>query len=171
MGANNQFGASSGVQWLAATEFVLNGTTQTVAGISDSEGHGVIENRHAYIGTPAANGTLTINNASDCYYNGIIWDGSSGGATTLAIIKTGAGKLTLANNAYYATYGYTNGWTGGTTINGGTLQIGDGSTNPVLPGNVTDNATLAFNVASATSVTYSGVISGSGALSNLARAP
>jgi fibronectin-binding autotransporter adhesin len=165
MGAANQFGSNSSVQWLAPCEFLLNGKSQTVAGINDSEGHGVIENRHAWFADPGASSTLTINNASDCYYNGIIWDGSSGGATTLAIVKNGAGKLTLANNTYNA--GYVNNWTGGTTISGGTLQIGDGSTNPGLPGNVTNNATLAFNVANATSVAYNGVVSGTGTLSSV----
>ena len=58
----------------------------------------------------------------------MIYDGG-GYSRTLAIIKSGAGKLTLAGNAL----GLNNGWTGGTTISGGTLQIGDGTTNAVCP--------------------------------------
>ena len=160
--AANQFGPNSAVQWLNMAEFDLNGKNQTVAGISDTEGHGVIEDHHSWYADPGANATLTINNSSDCSYNGVIYDGG-GYSRTLAIVKTGAGKLTLAGNSL----GLNNGWTGGTTISGGTLQIGDGTTNAVLPGNVTDNATLAFNVAGGTAVTYSGVISGTGAVNSL----
>ena len=127
MQAANQFGANAGVQWLNQAEFDLNGKNQTVAGISDSEGHGVIENQHPWYADPGANATLTVNNVADCYYNGVIYDGGGYGRT-LAIVKSGAGKLTLGGNAY----GLDNGWTGGTTISGGTLQIGDGATNAVL---------------------------------------
>ena len=62
--AANQFGANSGVQWLNMAEFDLNGKSQTVAGLSDSEGHGVIEVQHSWYADPGANGTLTVNNAA-----------------------------------------------------------------------------------------------------------
>ena len=73
--------------------------------------------------------------------------GGSGG-----LAKVGSGMLTLAaqNNSY----------SGGTTIAGGTLQIGNGTSNGSLPGSVTNNATLAFAVAS--NQTYSGAIGGTG---------
>ena len=158
--AANQFGPTSSVQWLSSAQFDLNGKNQTVAGISNAIGAGVIEAQHPWYADPGANSTLTINNAADCYYNGVIYDGG-GYSRTLAIVKSGAGKLTLAG-----TTGVNNAWTGGTTISGGTLQIGDGTTNAVLPGNVTDNATLAFNVTNGTTNTYGGVISGTGALTN-----
>jgi fibronectin-binding autotransporter adhesin len=163
MGAANQFGANSSVQFLAPAEFLLQGRNQTVAGISDTEGHGVIEAYHSWYVDPGANSTLTINNAADCFYNGLIYDGPGGNSRTLAIVKTGAGKLTLAANAYAVN----NNWTGGTTISAGTLQIGDGSTNAVLPGNVANNATLTFNVANGTTNTVAGVISGTGTLNNI----
>jgi fibronectin-binding autotransporter adhesin len=163
MGAASQFGANSSVQFLAPAEFLLQGRNQTVAGISDTEGHGVIEAYHSWYVDPGANGTLTINNAADCFYNGLIYDGPGGYSRTLAIVKTGAGKLTLAANAY----GVNNNWTGGTTISAGTLEIGDGSTNAVLSGNVANNATLTFNVANGTTNTVAGVISGTGTLNNI----
>jgi fibronectin-binding autotransporter adhesin len=160
--AANQFGSNSGVQWLQVAEFDLNGKSQTVASINDTEGHGVIEAQHPWYADPGANSTLTINNASDCYYNGVIYDG--GGYTRiLAISKTGAGKLTLAGNSL----GVNNAWTGGTTISGGTLQIGDGTTNAVLPGNVANNATLIFNVANGTSAACNAVISGTGVVNSV----
>jgi autotransporter-associated beta strand protein len=55
--------------------------------------------------------------------------------------------------------------TGQTTINGGTLQIGNGGTAGMLStGNVTDNATLAFNRSDFITDTNSGIISGTGNL-------
>ena len=46
-----------------------------MAGISDTEAHGVIEAYHPWYADPGVNSTLTINNSTDCYYNGIIYDG------------------------------------------------------------------------------------------------
>ena len=147
---------------VAGRRIDLNGKSQTVASINDAEGHGVIEVQHPWYADPGANSTLTVNNASDCYYNGVIYDGG-GYNRTLAISKTGAGKLTLAGNSL----GVNNAWSGGTTISGGTLQIGDGATNAVLPGNVTNNATLTFNVANGTNAAYNAVISGTGVVNNI----
>ncbi|MDR6538900.1 autotransporter-associated beta strand repeat-containing protein, partial [Variovorax soli] len=50
--------------------------------------------------------------------------------------------------------------TGGTTISGGTLQIGNGGTTGSLTGDVLNNATLAFNRSDALS--FNGAITGSG---------
>jgi fibronectin-binding autotransporter adhesin len=68
--------------------------------------------------------------------------------------KLGAGTLIIiTNNAY----------TGGTTINGGILQVGDGSTSGALgPGSITDNGTLVYNRGDDMAITNS--ISGSGVL-------
>ncbi|MFG1428206.1 autotransporter domain-containing protein [Roseixanthobacter glucoisosaccharinicivorans] len=70
-----------------------------------------------------------------------------------SISKTGAGTLILTG---------ANTYTGGTTISAGTLQIGDGGTTGSITGDVTNNAALAFNRSDA--VTYSGIISGTGSL-------
>jgi len=61
--------------------------------------------------------------------------GIAGSSTALA--KNGSGRLTLATSNSYA---------GGTTINGGILQIGNGGTSGTLgSGFLTNNATLVFN--------------------------
>ena len=53
-------------------------------------------------------------NGANTTFDGIIRDGSGGGSSTTAIVKTGTGKLTLtANNTY----------TGTTTVSNGTLQV------------------------------------------------
>jgi autotransporter-associated beta strand protein len=102
-------------------------------------------------GTPGGSVPLTIGNNGDSgTFSGVITTGTE----AVAIVKVGGGtQIFTAANTYAA----------GTTINGGTLQLGDGITsNGSIVGNVTDNATLAF--ANPNSQTYSGVISGPGNL-------
>src|SRR5262249_49391296 len=48
------------------------------------------------------------------------------------------------------------------TISAGTLQLGNGTTNGTINGNITNNAVLALAPASGTTMTESGVISGTG---------
>ncbi len=55
-----------------------------------------------------------------------------------------------------------NTYSGGTTIDSGTLQIGNGGTSGSIVGDVTDVGTLAFDRSD--SITFGGVISGSGGL-------
>ena len=58
-----------------------------------------------------------------------------------------------------------NTYSGGTRIDSGILQIGNGGTTGILgPGNVTNNATLAFNRSDIIDDTGLGIISGAGAL-------
>ena len=61
-----------------------------------------------------------------------------------------------------------NTYTGGTTVSAGTLQIGNGSTTGSVAGNILDNASLVFNRSD--NITYGNVISGSGSVTQLARA-
>ncbi len=60
-------------------------------------------------------------------------------------------------------------FSGGTTINAGTLQIGNGGTTGTLSGNVTNNGILAFNRSD--NFSYNDVISGPGAFIQVGRRP
>ena len=95
-------------------------------------GAGVIEHAEAE-NNITANSTLTVNTTSaDSYFNGFFRNGNYGAGSTgtLALVKSGSYKLTLVGPNV-------SGYTGGTTVNGGTLQFGDGTTNAILPGNAT----------------------------------
>ena len=91
--------------------------------------------------------------------SGALGEGTTFGgviASQCFIVKAGGGTLALTG---------TNTYTGGTTISNGTLQIGsDGTTGSIGPGNITNNATLAFNRSDAMSDSGFGIISGTGAL-------
>ncbi|KAA0178600.1 autotransporter outer membrane beta-barrel domain-containing protein, partial [Cupriavidus gilardii] len=70
--------------------------------------------------------------------------------------KTSAGVLTLTGDHAYS---------GGTSIAGGTVQVGDGTTNGSLTGDVSNAGTLAFNRSD--EYTFGGAISGTGAVNQL----
>jgi autotransporter-associated beta strand protein len=98
-------------------------------------------------------GTGTINTDSGvaATINVAIVNGSS-----QSLIKVGGGALILtAANTY----------TGGTTISGGTLQLGNGGTTGSIVGNVIDNGAFAINRSDA--FTFGGIISGSGAFNQI----
>jgi outer membrane autotransporter protein len=99
--------------------------------------------------TMTATGNFTPPSGTAQTLSGVIADGSSPGMLTMQ----GPGTLVLtANNTY----------TGGTTINAGTLQVGNGGTSGSIIGNVTNNGVLAFDRSD--TVTFPGVISGTGSV-------
>ena len=79
-------------------------------------------------------------------------------AGSAGLVKTDAGTLVLTAANSYA---------GGTTIDGGTLQIGNGGTTGSIVGNVvtTGDGVLAFNRSNA--VTFGGIVSGTGGVSQV----
>ncbi|MBW8780616.1 MAG: autotransporter-associated beta strand repeat-containing protein [Verrucomicrobia bacterium] len=145
------------------------GTTTINAGTLEI-GNGTTDGFIATSGNIVDNAALAYNLTSSQGYTGVI-----SGTGTLA--KNGAGTLTLSG---------ANTYTGATTINGGTLQIGDGTGGSISAGSVltvASGATLAFDEAadsiqsnaiansgtvtgaegSGITNTLSGVISGTGA--------
>ncbi|MBN2580810.1 MAG: autotransporter-associated beta strand repeat-containing protein [Pirellulales bacterium] len=76
----------------------------------------------------------------------------SDATTSGTLVKDGAGILILSGNNTY---------TGVTTVNGGSLQIGNGASTGSISGNVFNNGDLIFN---RSSYIYGGSISGSGSL-------
>ncbi len=93
-----------------------------------------------------------------------VGDGDTGGAGYEAVInnvltgtdglvKNGAGTLVLTGNNTY---------TGGTTINAGTLQLGSWTRSGSIVGSVVNNGSLVFDRVDA--VIYAGLISGAGSL-------
>ncbi len=87
---------------------------------------------------------------------------ASGTQLTISGGISGTGGLALTNAGILILTG-SNSYTGGTTINAGTLQVGAGGSGASIgsASGILDNATLAFN--NADSTTFSGVISGTGA--------
>jgi fibronectin-binding autotransporter adhesin len=97
-------------------------------------------------------GNTTISaSASETISGSIADDNADGNAG--AITKSGAGTLYLTGANTYV---------GGTTISAGTLQIGTGLAAGSIAGNVTDNASLAFDRPD--TISFGGAISGSGSV-------
>ncbi|MGE3920442.1 MAG: autotransporter-associated beta strand repeat-containing protein, partial [Gammaproteobacteria bacterium] len=115
-------------------------------------------------GTIISSGTLRIGDGATGSIVGDILNNAAlivrrTGTITLDGTISGTGSLTkqlggvlilTADNTY----------TGGTTISGGDLQLGNGGTTGSIVGDVTDNAELIFNHSNA--ISFNGIISGSG---------
>ncbi|HXS06265.1 MAG TPA: autotransporter domain-containing protein [Rhizomicrobium sp.] len=163
---------------------VLTGTATQSGVISESGGSFMLgklgagtlifTGANAYTGPTQVDGTLQIGNGStagsiagdiqlfnsskivfdrsDTYvYGGSI--SSAGGGSGQQLEQAGTGTLILTGSAIPL---------GGTTISAGTLQIGNGGAAGTLTGNVVDNGALVFD--NSGTATFSGVISGSGSL-------
>jgi autotransporter-associated beta strand protein len=98
------------------------------------------------VGDVLDNGSLSFNRSDTSTFSGVV-------SGTGSLAQSGSGTTILTGSHTY---------TGGTSINAGTLQIGDGGTAGSIVGDVTDNGALAFNRSD--SVTFGGVVSGAGSL-------
>lgn len=98
------------------------------------------------IGDILDNGVLVFAHDNTYFHDGLI----SGSGT---LVQKGPGTLVLTSD---------HGYTGGTTIAAGTLQLGNGGTTGSVFGDIVDQGVLAFDRADDTS--YSGTVSGAGAL-------
>ncbi|CAI1196705.1 Outer membrane protein IcsA autotransporter precursor [Serratia quinivorans] len=151
---NGVISGNGAVQQMGSGTMVLtgnnsySGTTTISSGvlqIGDGGTTGTLGSGAVTVTTP---GTLTFNRSDTVTYGGVI-------SGTGSLAQNGSGTTVLtANNTF----------TGSTTINTGTLQLGDGTANGggTVVGNVTNNGTLAFSRNATYS--YGGVISGSGSV-------
>ena len=98
--------------------FDLAGTNQTLAGLNAgnvaTQAGAIVQNK-GLDNVSTGNSILTLDGSGDYTYNGYIRDQDSGTGVTLALVKAGTGTQTLAGGQI--TY------TGGTTVNGGTLVL------------------------------------------------
>lgn len=151
----NQLSSSAVVSFsgtAAESRLILLGHPTTLAGISDPDGLGVIENTQDQTGIGNVN--LTVANTADCSFSGAIRNTVTG-TGVLVLTKNGTGTLQLtgANIAY----------TGGTTVNGGRLILQDTSNPAFLGSPITISSGLELN-ATTTDFTFSNRISGAGSL-------
>jgi autotransporter-associated beta strand protein len=102
-------------------------------------------------GTTGGNVTLGANTS--------LTTGGSDASTTFAGVISGTGGLTKVGTGTFTLTGV-NTYTAGTTISGGSLQLGSGGTTGSIVGNVANSGTLIFNRSD--DFTLGGVISGSG---------
>ena len=159
---------NGGVSFTGNGNMVLNdslagtGNTVSVAYLSDINGASTVAATRTATSGLNTTATLNINGASGSNtYAGQLLDNSlAGTGNQLSIIKSGAGTQILTG---------TNAYTGTTTVNGGTLQLGDGTAasnaasfgSGILAANA---GTLAFDPSSTATYTVSNAITGAGAI-------
>jgi autotransporter-associated beta strand protein len=123
LGGDNQVASSSFLSFQNANawgHFDLTGHAQTLTGIDNADGRGVIEGKWDNSGLDA-DSVLTINSAGPNLFNGTLRDKSQGsGAGRLKLVKNGTGTLTLSGTNVGQ-------YTGGLTVNGGTVDYGVGT--------------------------------------------
>lgn len=131
-----------GTSVLTAANTYAGGTTINTGTLQVGNGSA----NGSIVGDVIDNSTLAFNRADSITFNGMI----SGGGN---VQQNGSGSAILTGDSTY---------TGGTTINAGTLQLGSGGASGSIVGDVTDNGTLAFNRSDA--VAFNGAVSGAGNL-------
>jgi autotransporter-associated beta strand protein len=133
----NQIVPTSAVSFTGAQAgaLLLYGNTVTVTSLSSTSG-GNVGNTAGAVGP--GNGTLVVNNASNCSYYGAIYNNVAGGTGLTAVTKTGAGTLFLyGNNA--------NNFTGGLTINQGIVDFENTENDVAHPYTVNSGGHLVLN--------------------------
>ncbi len=151
MSSNRTLAANKDVTIAGNAIWYLDGSSITV---DELNGTGLIGATYVSSGTD----TLTVGaaNASSTFDGDIVGGSSANGLRRIALTKSGTGTFTLnGNNAYV----------GVTTINAGTLQIGNGgSSGTPGVGDIVNNATLMFNRGDLyyTTLAVSNLVSGTG---------
>ncbi|MEN0100242.1 MAG: autotransporter domain-containing protein, partial [Brucella pseudogrignonensis] len=151
---NGTLGAESGTTTINGGTLELGGTSQTQQALVQSSG--TVQNGTVNVddytlsgGTLASTAVINATDAISVSAGQV--DGVLNGAAELT--KTGSGTVTLTN---------ANSYTGGTTIEGGALVVGNGAIGGSIIGDVANNGTLVLNRSDR--VDFTGDISGTGSL-------
>jgi fibronectin-binding autotransporter adhesin len=132
-------GAASGL-YLYGRSVTIGALSGTSAGTMNIRNGSLVTDSNSPInsGIVRSNATLTVQQDTNTTFNGIISDGPNDHGTgdtgtyyTLSLIKTGTGSLTVGGNNTY---------TGGTTINSGTLVVNSALGLGAISGGLTINA-------------------------------
>jgi len=158
----------TGVQSILNARLGTVGATSSIALTATSAGENINlsatgANKNTYLG---AVGNVTYTGTYTPYTAGAYQLGGGGGTLIYNKAIGGASSLSIGGGVPGTVIlGGTNTYSGGTTINSGTLQIGSGGSTGSIVGNIVNNATLAFN-RSDSALILSGAVTGSGALVN-----
>ncbi len=122
----------------------LNGNNQTIAGLTDAIGWGAMDGARSVVNTSGTAVTLTLNTTADQSFAGTIGGTDINGTTgnNLALVKSGSGTQTLTGASTYS---------GNTTVNGGTLSIGQ-----VNPNNESSTVSIAAIAGAKLDLAFSG---------------
>ncbi|ULX57831.1 autotransporter-associated beta strand repeat-containing protein [Ectothiorhodosinus mongolicus] len=138
---------------LGATPGSVEADNLTIAGGTLKATAGFTLNSNRGISLGAGGGTIEVGSAQTFVIDGVVAD-AAGLSAAAELTKTGNGTLVLAGENTYS---------GGTTIDAGTVQVGNGlSSGSLGTGAIENNATLVF--ARTGELIISTVISGSGGL-------
>ncbi len=160
LAASNDFAGGTtigqGVVQLANSAALLNSTVAINAdyGLQFGPGAGTY-----YLGGLSGIGLLRLDDTASGATGLVV--GSNGAATTFAGSIGGDGWFAKSGNGTLVLSG-SNTYNGGTSVNAGILQLGNGGTIGSLAGNITNNASLVFDRAD--NPTFAGAISGVGGL-------
>ncbi|PWU08357.1 MAG: hypothetical protein C5B47_04850 [Verrucomicrobia bacterium] len=144
---NSNLTGSGALTKLGAGTLILTQNNSYLGGTTISSGTlqiGIGGTTGSIVGNVTNSGVLIFGRSDTITYSGVVSGAGS-------VIQNGPGLLILTGN---------NGYIGGTTINSGTLQVGNGGATGSIIRNITNNSALIFNRSD--TLVFSGTISGPG---------